>query len=151
MIKNGYWRKNKIFTYSEKYDAKGIRRETWRHTPATNWTLGKWKIQSKTKHHPKNSRCIKCKCNLLGSLLDDSPLYQVLKNVDYSDSPVSRNFINAQLTIQVHDWEQIDIELVKKFKQLNEIGKAIAIERIEELSEIPRYTQKESNVPDKEE
>ena len=45
----------------------------------------------------------------------------------------------------------IDIELVKKFKQLNEIGKAIAIERIEELSEIPRYTQKESNMPDKEE
>lgn len=89
--------------------------------------------------------------DLLGSPLDDSPLYQVLKNVDYSDSPVSRNFINAQLTIQVHDWEQIDIELVKKFKQLNEIGKAIAIERIEELSEIPRYTQKESNVPDKEE
>ena len=89
--------------------------------------------------------------DLLGSLLDDSPLYQVLKNVDHSDSLVSRNFINAQLTIQVHDWEQIDIELVKKFKQLNEIGKAIAIERIEELSEIPRYTQKESNVPDQEE
>ena len=55
--------------------------------------------------------------DLLGSPLDDSPLYQVLKNVDYSDSPVSRNFINAQLTIQVHDWEQIDIELVKTFKK----------------------------------
>ena len=89
--------------------------------------------------------------DLLESPLDDSSIYQVLKNVDYSDSPVSRNFINAQLTIQIHDWELIDIELVKKFKQLNEIGKAIAIERIEELSEIPRYTQKESNVPDKEE
>lgn len=50
---------------------------------------------------------------------------------------------DAQLTIQIHDWEQIDIELVKKFKQLNETGKAIAIERIEELAEIPLYTQKE--------
>lgn len=73
--------------------------------------------------------CLSC------NTLDDSPLYQVLKNVDYSDSPVSRNFINAQLTIQIHDWEQIDIELVKKFKQLNETGKAIAIERVGELAE----------------
>lgn len=88
--------------------------------------------------------------DLLESPLDDSPLYQVLKNVDYSDSPVSRNFINAQLTVQVHDWQQIDIELVKTFKKLNEDGKAVAVERIEELTEIPRYTQKENNLPDKE-
>lgn len=75
------------------------------------------------------------------SPLDDSPLYQVLKNVDYSDSPVSRNFINSQLTTQIHDWQQIDIELVKTFKKLNEDGKAAAVERIEELTEIPRYTK----------
>ncbi len=79
--------------------------------------------------------------DLLGSPLDDSPLYQVLKNVDYSDSPVSRNFINSQLTTQIHDWQQIDIELVKTFKKLNEDGKAAAVERIEELTEIPRYTK----------
>lgn len=89
--------------------------------------------------------------DLLESPLDDSPIYQVLKNVDYSDSPVSRNFINAQLTIQVHDWQQIDIELIKTFKKLNEDGKAVAIERVEELTEIPRYTQKGSNTTDKEE
>ena len=75
------------------------------------------------------------------SPLDDSPIYQVLKNVDYSDSPVSRNFINSQLTTQIHDWQQIDIELVKTFKKLNEDGKAAAVERIEELTEIPRYTK----------
>ena len=80
--------------------------------------------------------------DLLESPLDDSPIYQVLKNVDCPDSPVSRNFINSQLTTQIHDWQQIDIELVKTFKKLNEDGKAAAVERIEELTEIPRYTKK---------
>ena len=49
--------------------------------------------------------------------------------------------INSQLTTQIHDWQQIDIELVKTFKKLNEDGKAAAVERIEELTEIPRYTK----------
>ena len=40
----------------------GIRRETRRHTSTTNRTLGKWKIQPKTKHTTKNSRCIERKC-----------------------------------------------------------------------------------------
>ncbi len=61
----------------------------------------------------------------------------------------SKDFINVQLLKQVDDWEQIDIELIKIFKQLNEDGKAVAIERVEELTEIPRYTQKEKNLPDK--
>ena len=51
----------------------------------------------------------------------------------------------------MHDWQQIDIVLVKIFKKLNEVGKAVAVERIEELTEIPRYTQKGNNMPDKEE
>ncbi len=61
----------------------------------------------------------------------------------------SKDFINVQLSKQVDDWEQIDIELIKIFKQLNEDGKAVAIERVEELTEIPRYIQKEKNLPDK--
>lgn len=87
--------------------------------------------------------------DLLESPLDDSPLYQTFKDASISDSPIGRQFINAELTTQVDDWQQIDIELVKTFKKLNEPGKAIAIERIEELTEIPRYTQKEKNAPDK--
>ena len=43
------------------------------------------------------------------------------------------------------DWDQIDIELVKTYKKLNENGKAVAIERVEELTEIPRYIQKEEH------
>ncbi len=86
--------------------------------------------------------------DLLESPLDNSPLYHYFKDDSISDNPVGRRYINAELTIQVDDWQQIDIELVKKFKKLNESGKAIAIERVEELTEIPRYTQKEK--PDKE-
>ena len=81
--------------------------------------------------------------DLLESPLDDSPLYKAFKNVNPSDSPIRKDFINAQLAKQVDDWEQIDIELVKTFKKLNENGKAVAIERMEELAEIPRYIQKE--------
>lgn len=88
--------------------------------------------------------------DLLESPLDGSPLYRAFKNANPSDYPTGRDFINAHLSKQVNDWEQIDIELVKKFKQLNETGKSIAIERIEELTEIPRYTQKENQEPDSE-
>lgn len=89
--------------------------------------------------------------DLLGSPLDDSPLYKTFKNANPSDYPISRDFINAQLTKQVDNWQQLDIELVKTFKKLNETGKAIAINRIEELTEIPRYTQNEKFIPNKEE
>ena len=88
--------------------------------------------------------------DLLENPLDDSPIYKAYKNTNSLDLPLAKNFINEKIVSQIGDWEQIDIELLKKFKQLNETGKAIAIERIEELTEIPRYIQKESNVPDKE-
>ncbi len=83
--------------------------------------------------------------DLLESPLDDSPLYKAFKNANPSDYPIGNDFINAQLAKQVDDWEQIDIELVKTFKKLNENGKAVAIERVEELAEIPRYIQKEEH------
>lgn len=83
--------------------------------------------------------------DLLESPLDDSPLYKTFKNANPSDYPIGKDFINAQLAKQVDDWEQIDIELVKTFKKLNENGKAVALERVEELTEIPRYIQKEEH------
>lgn len=88
--------------------------------------------------------------DLLVSPLDDSSFYSLLKDASPSGYPEARQYISAGLTLQMNDWEQIDIELVKKFKQLNETGKAIALERIEELTEIPRYTQSEKNTPGKE-
>ncbi|MCM1540270.1 MAG: helix-turn-helix domain-containing protein [Blautia sp.] len=86
--------------------------------------------------------------DLLESPLDDSILYHHFKDDNISDNPISRRYINSELTIQVDDWQQIDIELVKIFKKLNDAGKAIAIERVEELTEIPRYTQNRKNVSD---
>ncbi len=83
--------------------------------------------------------------DLLESPLDDSPLYKTFKNANPSDYPIGKDFINAQSAKQVDDWKQIDIELVKTFKKLNETGKAVAIERVEELTEIPRYIQKEGH------
>ena len=83
--------------------------------------------------------------DLLESPLDDSPLYKTFKNANPSDYPIGKDFINAQSAKQVDDWEQIDIELVKTFKKLNENGKAVALERVEELTEIPRYIQKEEH------
>lgn len=83
--------------------------------------------------------------DLLESPLDDSPLYKTFKNANPSDYPIGKDFINAQSAKQVDDWKQIDIELVKTFKKLNETGKAVAIEWVEELTEIPRYIQKEGH------
>ena len=89
--------------------------------------------------------------DLLENPLDDSPVYKAYKNTDSLDSPLAKDFTNKKIVSQIDDWQQIDIELIKTFKKLNEDGKTVAIERVEELAEIPRYTQKESNVPDKEE
>jgi len=88
---------------------------------------------------------------LLKNPLDDSPVYKAYKNTDSLDSPLAKDFTNKKIVSQIDNWQQIDIELIKTFKKLNEDGKTVAIERVEELAEIQRYTQKESNVPDKEE
>ena len=89
--------------------------------------------------------------DLLENPLDDSPVYKAYKNTDSLDSPLAKDFTNKKIVSQIDNWQQIDIELIKTFKKINEDGKTVAIERVEELAEIPRYTQKESNVPDKEE
>ncbi len=78
--------------------------------------------------------------DLLNSTLEDSPVYCALKDNNSLDSYLAHTYINQKLAKEI-DWEPIDIEMVKVFKTLNETGKTIAIERIEELTEIPRYTQ----------
>lgn len=108
------------------------------------WENGKSNPKLNTLH--KIAAALSVNVNdLLESPLDDSPLYKAFKNANPSDYPIGKDLINAQLAKQVDDWEQIDIELVKTFKKLNENGKAVAIERVEELAEIPRYIQKEEH------
>ena len=80
--------------------------------------------------------------DLLESPLDDSPLYRAFRNSDVSDNPLEKHYANSKLTEQITDWQQADIELIKSFKKLNDSGKTVAIERVEELTEIPRYTQR---------
>lgn len=89
--------------------------------------------------------------DLLENPLNDAPVYKALKNTNSLDLPLAKDFINEKIVSQIGDWEQIDIELVKTFKKLNDDGKNVAIGRVEELTEIPRYTQKGSKTPDKEE
>lgn len=43
------------------------------------------------------------------------------------------------------------VEILSNLKILNDIGQKEASKRVKELTEIPRYTQKESDMPDKEE
>lgn len=40
--------------------------------------------------------------------------------------------------------------LLDNYSKLNDTGKREADKRVQELTEIPRYTQKEKNLPDKE-
>lgn len=87
--------------------------------------------------------------DLLESPLYDSPIYNAFKTSGSLNDNLARDFINMKLTEGI-DWKPIDIEMVKIFKKLNEIGQAKAIERVEELAEIPCYTQTEKNLPDKE-
>lgn len=89
--------------------------------------------------------------DLLENPLNDAPVYKTLKNINSLDLPLAKDFINEKIVSQIGDWEQIDIELVKIFKKLNDDGKTVAIGRVEELTEIPRYTQKGSNTLDKKE
>lgn len=88
--------------------------------------------------------------NLLNSTLEDSPVYRALKRNNSLDSDFAHDFLNRILTERI-DWQPIDIEMIKIFKTLNETGQTKAIERIEELTEIPRYTKKEKNLTNNEE
>lgn len=47
---------------------------------------------------------------------------------------------------QLFNWKENDNELINiYFKKLNEIGKRKALERIEEMVELPKYQEKENN------
>lgn len=88
--------------------------------------------------------------DLLESPLYDLPIYNAFKTSGSLNDNLAHNSINMKLTEGI-DWKPIDIEMVKIFKKLNKIGQTKAVERVQELAEIPRYTQKENHLPDKEE
>lgn len=116
--------------------------------------IGRWengKVNPKINTIQKIATALNVNINeLLQSPLDDSPLYRVAEENDRLDSPFWKDFFNSKLTRQVDNWQQIDIELIKAFKKLNESGKAIAIERVTELTEISRYTNNPEQSSDNE-
>lgn len=77
--------------------------------------------------------------DLLENDLEDSPIYRVYKKRNQLDHELLISYKNYELTKDI-TWEPIDIKMIKLFKTLNEIGQAKAIERVIELTEIPRYT-----------
>lgn len=81
--------------------------------------------------------------DLMEGSLDESPVYRALKNNDMLDGNLAQGYLNAKLAEEFR-LRPIDIELLKIFKTLNETGQAAAIERIEELAEIPRYARNEA-------
>ena len=113
------------------------------------WENGK--RQPKINQVQKIASTLKVSINdLLESNLDDSPIYHVYKKNNDLNSDLFLDYKTHALT-QGISWEPIDIKMIKIFKTLNEAGQAKAIERVEELTEIPRYTKKEkqpSPVPD---
>lgn len=82
----------------------------------------------------------------------DTDLFDVISVNEY------RNLINTEVkeTIQndiksekIHLITEDEQELTTNYLKLNDTGKAEARKRVSELTEIPRYTQKGNNPPDK--
>lgn len=74
---------------------------------------------------------------------DDGPLMRaIMKSDDWEDS-LTKTLIQNRLTENI-EFEQIDIELLKIFKNLNDNGKDEAIKRIRELTFIPDYCNNDS-------
>lgn len=110
--------------------------------------IGRWengKVTPKLNTIQKIAVALDVDINVLleSTIFDKSPVYRTFKNSKFSDSELTHEFMNRRLTEGI-DWKPIDIEMIKIFKNLNGTGQAIAIERIEELAEIPRYTVKDS-------
>lgn len=98
------------------------------------------KRKPKVEHLQKIAIALEISINhLLESDLDNSPVYNCFKKSNALDDELAAAYKNEVLTKNI-DWDIIDIQMINIFKKLNESGKIKAIERIEELTEIPRYT-----------
>ncbi len=82
----------------------------------------------------------------------DTDLFDIISVNEY------RNLMNTEVkeTIQndiksgkIHLITEDEQELTTNYLKLNDTGKAEARKRVSELTEIPRYTQKEKNLSDK--
>ena len=92
------------------------------------------------------------------------PKYDTLKKIIHAlDVPlfdiVGEDELEIMVTAQMQEEIRQEVNIIPKdevflmhdYKKLNNTGKKEARKRVSELTEIPRYTQKENNMPDKKE
>lgn len=92
------------------------------------------------------------------------PKYDTLKKIIHAlDVPlleiVGEDELEIMVTAYMREEAMQEVTIIPKdevflmhdYKKLNDIGKQEARKRVNELTEIPRYIQKEKNLPDKKE
>lgn len=70
---------------------------------------------------------------------DESPIMKALLDSEYKDTKIADEFIMKKLADSTY-FETIDFTLLAEFKKLNPEGKIEAINRIAELTYIPKYS-----------
>lgn len=70
---------------------------------------------------------------------DESPIMKAILSPQYKDSQLTEAYIMKKLSDNI-DFESIDFEILVEFKKLNLEGKHEAINRIKELTFVPKYT-----------
>lgn len=79
--------------------------------------------------------------------LDESPIYRTFKRTGDAESELFLEHKKHLLTKGI-DLQAVDIEMLKKFKNLNELGQSKAIDYVEDISKLSEYQKK--NEPNKE-
>lgn len=74
---------------------------------------------------------------------DESPVLNAIYSSEFKDSDIAREFIMKKMADRI-TFELIDYTLLMEFKKLNAEGKNEAINRITELTFVPKYTISDS-------
>jgi transcriptional regulator with XRE-family HTH domain len=71
---------------------------------------------------------------------DESPVMKALLNSDNKNSAITEKFIMKKLADNI-EFESLDFHMLSEFKKLNTEGKKEAINRIMELTFVPKYAK----------
>jgi transcriptional regulator with XRE-family HTH domain len=76
---------------------------------------------------------------------DESPILKAIYNSELKDSKIAQEFVMKKLSDRIQ-FEPEDFTLLLEFKKLNAEGKKEAINRISELTYVPKYTDDFSKI-----
>ena len=79
-------------------------------------------------------------------VIENSPLLSALRRLGTDESNFGRDITNRYMIDELK-LEEDKKKLLYIYNQLNQVGKKEAIKRVEELAEIPRYTEIEKQKP----